>query len=101
MNRILLDPVASCHESHDAADGSAENSDFGGAKPIFHIPSDDSVFSHADDLKMVHRARFKEMLHPWSRAIQVILQSPRYFYADKQLLSHFDHRLSPLILDAR
>jgi hypothetical protein len=35
------------------------------------------------------------MLHPGSRAIQVILQRPRYFYADKQLLSHINHRLSP------
>ncbi len=83
MNRILLDSVASCNESYDAADGSAENSDLGGAKPIVHVPSDDPVFSHADDLKIVRRPWFKEVLHPGSRAIQVILQSPRYFYPDK------------------
>ena len=88
MNRILLDPVASGNESHDAADGSAENSNLGGAKPIFHVPSDDPVFSHADNLKRVRRTWVKEMLRPRRRAIQVILQSPRYFYADKQLLSH-------------
>jgi hypothetical protein len=34
------------------------------------------------------------MLSPGRGAIQVSLQSSRYFYPDKQLLSHFNHRLS-------
>lgn len=83
MNRVLFDPVASRKEPHVAADGSAENPDLGGAKPIFHIPANDPVVSHGDDLKIVRRARFKEMLRPGRRVIQVILQSSRDFYADK------------------
>jgi hypothetical protein len=34
------------------------------------------------------------MLSSGRRAIQVSLQSPRYLNSDKQLLGHFNHRLS-------
>lgn len=94
MNRIFLDPVTARNESHDAADVAAETSDLGGAKSILDIASDDLVVSHADDLKIILRARFEVMLSPGRGAIQVSLQSSRYFYPDKQLLSHFNHRLS-------
>lgn len=94
MNGILLNPVPPGDEAHDAADVAAENSDLGGAKSILHIASDELIVPHADDLKIILRSRFEVMLSSGRGAIQVCLQSPRYLNSDKQLLSHFNHRLS-------
>ena len=100
MNGILFNPVPSGDKSHDAADVAAEDSDLGRAKSILDIASDQLVVSHADDLKIIFASRFEVMFSSRGGAIEVILQSPRYLNADKQLFSHSITGFLLLVLEA-
>ena len=66
--------MAACNQFHDAADIAADIANVGDGKPILHVPSNQFLVIHADNLKKLPIISFEVALGPRSRAVQLILQ---------------------------
>jgi len=66
--------MSACNQFYDAADVAADITNVGDGKPILHVPSNQLLVIHADNLKKLPIITFEVALGPGSRAVQLILQ---------------------------
>jgi hypothetical protein len=95
VNGVFPYLMAACNQFYDAADIAADIANAGDGKPILHVPSNQFLVIHTDNLKKLPVIPFEVALGSRRRAVQLILQRILNLYPDEQSLSRLSHyRLS-------
>ncbi len=74
MDGIFPYLLSACNQFYDAADIAADITNVGDGIAVFHVPSNQLLVIHADNLEKFPIITFEIALGPGSRAVQLILQ---------------------------